>query len=47
MNEKDDSKEHRYLKTATLFPAIKYYVFGPETKNLIKNTIIRNEKSLK
>jgi len=47
MNEKDDSKEHRYLKTATLFPVIKYYVFGPETKNLIKNTIIRNEKSLK
>jgi len=47
MNEKDDSKEHRYLKTATLFPVIKYYVFGPETKNLIKNTIIRNEKPLK
>ena len=47
MNEKEDSKEHIYLKTATLFPVIKYYVFGPETKNLIKKTIILNEKPLK
>ena len=47
MNEKEESKERRYLKTAALFPVIKYYVFGPETKNLIKHAIIQNEKPLK